>query len=455
MSLKITGPIVGGTHGRPFAAALIDLAALGYLEEEYFFEGDAPLYRPVGELGIDGRWTAEPNGSMPVKTRAVVRRPIDSARFNGTVIVEWNNVSAGTEIFEAGDTPVIFDEGFAYVGVSAQRVGVHGFDAYPQGLLTWDPERYGSLHIKDDSTSYGIFTEVARAFASDRSTASSATTDPLGGLNVRTLLAVGGSQSAGRLMTYINAVHPLARLFDGFIAFTWFGSGSSLDDPSIIDLAAGGLAALARFPTRIREDLDVPVMIVNSECETLSCSGVRQPDTDRFRYWEVAGAAHGPRMHMERILPKMERDGVALPGAVDTSTMGPVPWAPVLDAALVHVNGWILGGPPPPTQPLIELEGEPPHIRRDANGNAVGGLRLPEQEVTLTCNVGAYEEAGAAGLMGLATPLTPEVVHALYPDRAAYESAFASAAQSAVDAGVLRPRDADDAIALAKTNAFP
>jgi hypothetical protein len=451
-TMKITGPITAGKHGWPFGAAMVDLAGEGYVEEEYFFEGAASRYRAVGEPGIDGRWTAERAGSAPFKTRAVVRRPSDPARFNGTVIVEWNNVSAGSEIFEAGDTSVIFDEGFAYVAASAQRVGVHGFDTNPQGLRTWDPERYESLHIEDDAVSYGVFTEVARAFAGGRPTSP---IDPLGGLEVRALLAMGGSQSAGRLVAYLNAIQPLERVFDGFIAFTWFGSGFSIDDPSVLDLNAGGLAALVRYPTRIRDDLEVPVMVVNSECETLSCSTVRQPDSDRFRFWEVAGAPHGPRIHMERIVPKMERDGVHLPAELDPEALSPVPWAPVLDAAIAHVHRWINGGPPPPRRPFIEIEGAPPRIRRDADGNAVGGVRVPEQQVTLSRNVGAIEEAGEAGLMGSWSPLPAEVVRARYPDRAAYLAQFESAAQAAVDAGVLRPRDAADAVERAKVRALP
>jgi Alpha/beta hydrolase domain len=449
----VTGPISGGAHGWPFGAAVRDLVREGYVEEEYFFEGDAQRYRPTGELGVDGRSDAEPTTTGSFKTRALVRRPADPARFNGTVIVEWNNVSAGCEIFEAGDTSVVFDEGFAYVGVSAQRVGVHGQGTDPQGLRAWDPERYGSLDIADDALSYGIFTAVARALSASRAGGS---VDPLRGLPVQRLLAAGGSQSAGRLATYINAIQPLERVFDAFVLFTWFGSGMSIDDPATFDINTGGRAQIVAYPTRIRADLDVPVMVVNSECETLSVLPVRQPDTDRFRFWEVAGAPHGPRLHMERIAGKMQRDGIGLPSApgapaIDLTSLGPVPFAGVLDAGLAHTHAWMAHGEPPPVQPLVEIEGDPPRIRRDADGNAVGGLRLPEMDVTLTRNVGAIEEAGAAGLMGITTPLPIEVVHDRYPDLDRYLAAFRAAADRAVAAGVLRRRDADEAIERAKT----
>jgi Alpha/beta hydrolase domain len=447
----ITGPVRGGSHGWPFGAATVDLAAQGYVEEEYFVEGVAPRYRLLGEPTRDGRWAAERGGSDPFKTRVVVRRPLDAARFNGTLIVEWNNVSAGCEIFEAGDTPVIFDDGFAYAGVSAQHVGVHGFANNPNGLVAWDPERYGTLHVDDDGLSYGVFAEVTRVLGADRPTAP---IDPLGGLAVRRLLGAGGSQSAGRLATYINAVEPIERLFDGFVAFTWFGSGSSIDDPAVLDLSGGVMQRPVSYPTQLRTDLGVPIMVVNSECETLACYPVRQPDEDQFRFWEVAGAPHGPRLHMERIAPKMARDGVNAVPVDMLGALSPVPWAPNLDAALAYFPDWMDGGPPPPSQPLIEVAGDPPRIVRDGDGNAVGGLRTPDMDAPLARHVAAMEES-SGGLMGEWFPFDAGVVRARYGDAAGYAKAYEAATHAAVEAGVLRPSDAAAAIARASATPFP
>ena len=451
----ITGPVRGGAHGWPFGGATVDLAALGYVEEEYFFEGLASRYRMVDDSDHDGegrpvRVHAERTHAESFKTRAVVRRPVDPGRFNGTVIVEWNNVSAGCDIFEAGDTPVVFDEGFAYMGISAQRVGVHGFKSNPQGLVAWDPERYATLNIADDALSYGIFAEVARTVRPGRPHTE---IDPLGHFEVRRLLAVGGSQSAGRLATYINAVEPVERVFDGFIAFTWFGSGSSIDDPATFD-PSSDMNRLVSRPTRLRTDLGVPVMVVNSECETLSCHPVRQPDDDHFRYWEVAGAPHGPRLHMERIAPKMARDGVAaVSAASDLSALSPVAWAPVLDAAMVHVDRWIDGGPPPPAQPRIAVsDSDPPHVVRDSDGNAIGGVRVPEMEAPRARHVAAMQET-KGGLMGEWFPFDVQVLEARYPDHARYLAAYEAAAQAALRAGVLRRRDVEESIRHANANA--
>jgi hypothetical protein len=452
MATNVIGPVTGGRHNRPFGATTVDLAKLGYVEEEYFVEGTATRNRPLGELAQDGRWSIEPTEKVPFRTRALVRRPRDPERFNGTVVVEWNNVSMGCEIFEQGDSAAIFDLGFAYVGVSAQHVGVHGFPTNPQGLVTWDPERYDTLHIDDDTLSYSVFSEVAKVFGPTRPVSP---LDPLGGLAVQKLLAVGGSQSAGRLVSYINAVQPIEQIFDGFIAFTWFGSGSSVDDGRLMDPSLGAEGRPPVHTTQIRDDLSVPVMVVNSECETLSCYPIRQPDTDRYCYWEVAGAPHGPRLHMERIVPKLSRDGVADAAAFDLGAMVPVPWAPVFDAALVHVDRWIHGGPPPPSQAPIVVEGRPPRIVRDEDGNALGGVRVPEMEAPASQNVGAMEEPGSAGLMGRWAPLPPDRLRTLYPEPGSYLAAYRKAAEAAVAAGVLRQRDADEGLSRAQLLQVP
>jgi hypothetical protein len=144
---------------------VIDLARHGYREDEFFLEGQATRYAPVPgtELRWDGRWQVQPIEIAPFKTRMVVLRPVDPAAFNGTALMSWNNVTAGYDNFGGGDSPVLLDNGGAFIAVSAQRVGVHGFPVSPMGLIAWDPERYGSLSIPSDDYSFDIFTQAAQA----------------------------------------------------------------------------------------------------------------------------------------------------------------------------------------------------------------------------------------------------------------------------------------------------
>jgi len=100
MTVTVIGPIEGGTHGWAFSTPLVDLAGAGYVQEEFFLEGIATAYEiePGTDLGIDGRWSVQPYGTAPFRTRMLVVRPVDAADFNGTVIVNWQNVTAGFEL---------------------------------------------------------------------------------------------------------------------------------------------------------------------------------------------------------------------------------------------------------------------------------------------------------------------------------------------------------------------
>src|SRR5258708_29231141 len=132
----------------------MDLAKRGYVEEEFFIEGKANTYdTPPGRTG------GTKDSDHPFKTRIVVRRPKSVSKFNGTVIVEWSNVSQGHDgeydWFQSADH--IVGAGYAWVGVSNQRVGI-------DSLKEWSPNRFRTLDvteggkITDDSLSYDIFT---------------------------------------------------------------------------------------------------------------------------------------------------------------------------------------------------------------------------------------------------------------------------------------------------------
>jgi len=452
----ITGRISGGTHGWPFAAATFDLDARGYVEDEWQLEGDAQLYRHRSgtDRSVDGRWQAEPSGSAAFVTRLLVRRPADPARFNGTVVLFWNNVSLGFDLL-AGESPEIYDGGFAFVGVSTQRNGVHGYPggASP-GLTIWDPSRYGSLSIPSDGAAYDIFTQAATTVGRDRPGGSN---DPLGGLLVQHIVALGASQSANWLATYLNAVQPLARAIDGFILDIYFGIGSPLE---VSPASANRLATPKEIPDAVtkmppgahllRDDLDVPVFVLNSETEATGYYPVRQPDTDRFRLWEVAGHAHGTRRRgTDRLPSNWPRDL-----GTEESPMGTPPQAnvlsmePVRSAALHHFHLWLTEGTPPPRQPPIEfdVEARGPVIRRDHLGIALGGVRTPDVDVPTARHSGRASD-GTLVLTGSTTPFSDEMLRALYPTRQVYRERYARAAATAVDAGVLLEGDAERMVA--------
>ena len=140
--MTVHGPITGGIRGWPFGASMTNLNDVGYSEAEYFIKGESTRYklREGSELSRDGQWDVEPAGTAPFKTRFIVYRPNDATRFNGSVVVTWNNVTAGHDLFGA-ESREIFEGGFLLVCATTQKVGIEGLPPVNQGFAGWDPER--------------------------------------------------------------------------------------------------------------------------------------------------------------------------------------------------------------------------------------------------------------------------------------------------------------------------
>ena len=134
-----------------------------------------------------------------------------------TSFVEWLNVTGGLDI-PALWMPTqrhLVREGFTWVGVSAQLVGIEGGGMMPgMGLRQTAPGRYDSLSHPGDAYSFDIFTQVARAV--------------LDSVPHERAIACGASQSAMHLTTYVNAIDPLAEVFDAYLLQGRSGSGVPL-----------------------------------------------------------------------------------------------------------------------------------------------------------------------------------------------------------------------------------
>ena len=439
----ISGPVSGGKHGWPFAKSMLDVKSYGYEEAEYFIEGEAQSYRQVegSEWGRDGFWQAEPHEIASYKTRLLVYRPADPKQFNGTVIVTWNNVTAGYELFGT-DSLEILEGGYALVCASVQRVGIEGLPPVKQGLAAWDPERYGSLSIPSDDFSYDIFSQIGASVGSKRD---SSDCDPMDGLEVKNVIAQGASQSAGRLGTYVNAIAPFDKSFDGFILSIYFGRGTPLQvGDEIVNINSSQYsdspADRLRGTNMLRDDIDQPVFIVNSELEAIACYGVRQPDTHKLRWWESAGTCHVSQQSRAARQLMADRDGLIT--QTDDQGINAIPIGPLYDSAFYHMHHWLSAEVDPPIQPRIDFEGTPASIMRDEDGIAKGGIRLPQVEAPLAVNSAIPLKPDIfAYLGGSCHPFTSDQISARYGDRSSFLREFESAAKAAVNEGVLRPRE--------------
>lgn len=433
----ITGPIPVTPTSHTFLATDQDLAKYGYVEEEFFVSGDAATYSPTNTLATATKvTTGGPNGdgTYPYKTRIVVRRPATAANFNGTTLLEWDNVTAGFDIEWnwLNDPDYLMRHGYAWVGVSAQAAGV---SAGVLPLKAWNPTRYGDLDVSStagpgDPLSYDIYGSVAKALRG-----SHAGPDPLGGLTTQRIVATGESQSGSRLNVYYNAINPLHELVDAFL----------------ITVAGGRTSATpGANPGTLRTDRPQDKAIrVLSDNENLAGPTV-DPDTPAYRRWDVAGGSHLPYKAYTTFAPVVGRE-IPVPLTADCKlpALSRVAWPYVFNRALEALVTWESGGTAPPEAPRFEFDGT--QIRRDDHGITRGGIRLPEVEVPTATNSGFNEkQAGATslfsafcGLLGSSVPFAQEKLDALYGDYGRYVDAVAPKTQAVRDAGFITADDVD------------
>jgi hypothetical protein len=444
----------------PFVAGTtFPLADVGYERHEYFFSGEANSYVNDAPLDPDGNWSVSKAGSAHYKTRMLVYRPSDPARFNGTVIVEWMNVSGGVDT--ATEWIVLHNElargGYAWVGISAQQIGVEGGIpaasplpfALPLKLI--NPLRYASLLHPGDSFSYDIYAQAAQAVRHPQGVA------PLGDLQPLRVIAAGESQSAARLTTFIDAFGTRTDLFDGYFVHSRLGFTPAF---------GGASAPLSQAPqqdittpdvVRFRSDLARPVLDMQTETDlfVLGAYSSRQDDSRYFRLWEVPGAAHADT-YLTGDGFKDEGD-VATAQVYETNRPGPIGTCPepinsapqhhmVGNAAIRALNTWLVDGIAPPKAPRIELNDAGDGIARDALGNALGGIRTPYVDVPTAVlsgeNSSTQDDGGICFLVGRTTLLDDAALQTMYADHAAYVAAVGDATQDAVDKGFLIEEDA-------------
>ena len=421
--VTIVGPILAPvppgdpSHDFVFSTSAIDLAGHGYVEEEFFIAGTANRYT-TPELATG----SVIDGGHPYKTRFVVRRPTESARFNGTVVIEWNNVTGGRDLdidwFQAG--AYFVRNGYVWIGVSAQRVGVNH-------LREWSPARYRSLdvthdgRIENDALSYDIFSAVAKAVREPGDV------DVLGGLAVERLIATGHSQSASRLSVYLNNVHPRGPVFDAVVVH-----------------GGGG---------QVRQDQDVKIWKIMAEGDMVTRAVIRQPDTDTFRSWEVAGSSHVDiffRTESSRVAAleagrELATAEIGSPDC-DRPSYSRVPFRHVLHAAFDHLVRWVDDGTPPPSAPPLDTSvvGPPAVFDRDAQGNVLGGIRLAAHAVPTGTNTGTNTgNQRFCRLYGTHEPFDAALLERLYPSTEVYVEAVKDAVAANLAAGYILDHDAE------------
>jgi hypothetical protein len=401
---------------------------------------------------------------VPYTTRMIVRRPETLGHFNGTVVIEWWNTSAGFDTAPAWDASAEYfaRTGTLYVGVTNSNQGL-SFLVDGCSLLGALPPtcgtRYAALSLPDDGLAYEMMSQIANLLknGSDQ--------NPLpDDFDVERVYHVGQSQQGGSMVTYASAFH--SDVNDGYFVQQAASARSINGGP------ACGSPGSFPFPfcrpelqgsdRLVRTDLPVPVYHANSETdlEILFGTFARQNDTATFRYFEVAGAGHLTVHEDVEIIPA----GVFGPNAllledlclnpINSTADGPVFFSYILNALWDAMEQQVQKGRIPPAGLQMNTDPTTGAIQRDVFGNGTGGVQLPAMTVrTATYTPGNIADPSLPGLLraignlacflaSSVTPLEQETLDALYPNRGVYLNQVVRATNDLSQQGLLLPKDA-------------
>lgn len=489
--------IEAGPASHPFSAAdhqerPLALEEYGYVEEEYLISGTARVFDwPSGS-----EYSILAQG--PYVTRILVRRPKDDSDFSGITIVEPFNPSSPV------DLPVMWAEshlqfladGHAWVGMTIKPNTI-------ESLQRFDPQRYAALTMPHppggstcsesgvnpwaQPTTPAYETGLAWDMLSQTGALlkSASADNPLSRPAER-LFMTGQSQSGGYARTYASFFGDRTSEADGtplYDAYLYSGSppwqvpvhqcagGFAADDPRLITPAAG-----------------VPVIELFAEGDIGTNIATRRPDSDQapdlYRRYEVPGASHVDPW--EQLSFASEEDMIratgqatviaesdCVPKDVEASDF---PIRYVFNAAWRNLERWVTEGTPAPkadrlelldpdfVNPGLEREDAPfspaEAFRKDANGNAIGGVRTPYVDVPTARWVGAKEPPPGGSSFGCffegyKYSFSDEQLQALYPTHADYVEKVTRSARALEAQGWLTAADRAEIIAEAEAADIP
>lgn len=446
----------------PGTRTLSDLP-VPYLEEEYLVTGEATLFNYANDPPLGPTDIVPVETGVPYQTRIIVRRPESPERFNGTVVVEWWNSTAGFDTAPVWDASAehFARKGMVYVGVTNSTTsidflagGCRVFGILPPTCGT----RYATLSLPENGFAFEMVSQIAHALKSG----AAGVLPPA--FQVERLYHAGQSQQGGSIITYASAFHFADN--DGY-----FVQQAATARPINFGPACGDLGSppfpdctprLVGDDRLVRSDLPVPVYHVNSETDLDVLFGIagRQPDTPTFRYYEVAGAGHLTVHEDVELVPAglLGPDPIFLEDLcqfeINSTADGPVFLSYVFNALWEAMEDQVRHGRVPPDGVLMDWDPVLAEVRRDAFGNGLGGVRLPAMEVPVATYVPGNQADPslpallrsignlACRLSSSVVPFDEQTLDELYPNHGSYVSQVARAANGLRRQGLLLPKDA-------------
>lgn len=417
---KLTGPIPVTAGSFPFLSASrvfqpVDLKKAGYVEDEFIVSGTANVY----DWAADGALTVKiPNA--PYATRILIRHPADPARFSGNAVVELMNPARRFDwaMMSGYLRDTLMDRGDAWVGItmpgSVKTLATFNRARYAAvtGFPNPDPsESCPATSSEEDGLRWDMISQVGAALKSGA------------GLNAARLYMT--AQGAD-ILTYINAIQPRAMLENGKPVY----DGFLIKSPAALGRIRRCAPAPGKGDTRqtIR-NAGVPVIQVVAQGE--AAEDYRRPDSgessDRYRLYEVAGAAHIDAWAY-RGMASMEDQKAALgrPG------QGTVDWPfsvrcdpeillqddpllkDIFDGAIVNLERWAKEGTAPPKADRLSLKDGV------GAGIAAGGVRSPQADFPVADYFTTSPGPGTCRELGRTVPFSWTRLESLYGNHGKY-----------------------------------
>lgn len=439
------------SDSRPFNSAAsvsvpLDLSAYGYVEEEFLVSGTSNIY--ADDLAIEQ--------TLPYVNRVVVRRPADPAQASGVVLTEILNASNGYPaegLWRRGWDYFLLNR-HTWVGFTSKPIDI-------DALRIYDPDRYGRLSWELDAANPHEPVQGADLFAlgaiiegAEEGLVWDITSDMgrlltspdagglLGEQRPEVLVLGGQSQSGAVLNTWLRYFAPRIRRDDGSALFDGYlvSVTSVVERPLKQQTSPDGL--FATTPPRGAAPVDEPLVSVFSEGDLALWANHGQDhlaspglgDGEWRRSWCVPGASH-----TELFTPMMpSRDEVLRAGrkpramTAEQVVNGNVyPLEAFVTSALDAVIAWIRDGMPAAPSAFFEVD-ENGELKRDADGNVLGGLRAGLLAAPIARFVG-----GTGGTMGTVELLDRDEVLRRYPTPDAYLADVAAADAALAEQGYL------------------
>ena len=372
-------------------------------------------------------------GRVEYSARIILIVPADPKRGNGTLLVDVPNRgrayahslynSPRGEFYQSGNldqgTGFLQDQGFSLAEVYWE-LG-QGADL-PSFADADGKTRYV------EGAGFAIFRDTAH-FLAHGTADSQGNPNPLRG-SVARMIATGKSQSGRFVKTFLlHGFNNVAgkRLFDGMHIFV-----SAVGVLPIMQTGAGPESSSNVIPSfenvELRGYHEEPLAIADLIAR-VQARGEAVPkiifvtSTTDYHSLRASLGRTGPTGTADRALPAGVRvydvagaSHVLVGSAPNcTSTPGQLDWTPVARALLLKLNDWVATGAEPPPSKLMPLETAaadaalraPGYLadaviqvpKRDADGNALGGVRLPDIEAPLGTHGGLNQPLNRACML--------------------------------------------------------